>query len=181
MTETAAHVVVMKAGTHAGEDLESIIARKRREIAISGWCLWGYGGSACHPVTQVQPHARTARQPVTVLFVATASAPAPNLTASREYSPDAADWKPIPVGHLVSGSKWALVLTSLTPATLTIDLGTYQAAIGPSAGKNLSAYLRGRPSAFRPWPRSTKLRELHRVSRLPEEPWRRVDRGNHFQ
>jgi hypothetical protein len=123
MTAPGTHVIIMKAGAHAGEDLTSIIARKQREAATAGWCLWGYGGSACHPLTQVQPHAQTAPNGVTVLFIATRSVPALSPSASREYSADAGTWTPIPHGHLVTGSKWALVLTSLTPASHTIDLG----------------------------------------------------------
>jgi hypothetical protein len=41
------HVIFMKAGVHAGEDLAAILERKQRETATAGWCVWGYGGSAC--------------------------------------------------------------------------------------------------------------------------------------
>jgi hypothetical protein len=137
--------VIMKAGPHAGEDLDAIIARKQREAATTGWCLWGYGGTACHPLTQVQPHAADiGPAPVTVLFIQTRSAPAVPSTAARAYSADARTWTPIPAGHLVSGSKWALILRSLTRTNAEIDLGAYQVAIGPNAGKNLADYLRGR-------------------------------------
>lgn len=137
--------VIMKAGPHAGEDLDAIIARKQRESAATGWCLWGYGGSACHPLTQIQPHAAAAAPaPVSVLFIQTSSTPLLPSTSARAYSADARTWTPIPSGHLVSGSKWALILRSLTRTNTEIDLGAYQVAIGPSAGKNLADYLRGR-------------------------------------
>jgi hypothetical protein len=135
----------MKAGPHAGEGLDAIIARKQQETASAGWCLWGYGGSACHPLTQVQPHARSALpSPVTVVFIETASTPAVNSSAACEYSADAREWMLVPEGHRVTGSKWALVLRGLARTCQRIDLGACQVAVGPSAGKNLAAYLRGR-------------------------------------
>jgi hypothetical protein len=135
----------MKAGPHAGEGLDAIIARKQQETASAGWCLWGYGGSACHPPTQVQPHARSARpSPVTVMFTETTSTPAVNSSGACEYSADVREWMLVPEGHRVTGSKWALVLRGLARTCQRIDLGAYQVAVGPNAGKNLAAYLRGR-------------------------------------
>jgi hypothetical protein len=135
----------MKAGPHAGEDLDAIIARKQQEAASAGWCLWGYGGSACHPLAQVRPHAEAAApHPIAVLFIQTGSTPAVHSSAAREYSADAREWAPVPEGHRVTGSKWALVLRGLARTRHEIDLGEYQVAVGPSAGKNLTAYLRGR-------------------------------------
>jgi hypothetical protein len=137
--------VIMKAGPHAGEGLDAIIARKQQETASAGWCLWGYGGSACHPLTQVQPHARSARpSPVTVMFIETTSTPAVNSSAACEYSADVREWMLVPEGHRVTGSKWALVLRGLARTCQQIDLGAYQVAVGPNADKNLAAYLRGR-------------------------------------
>ena len=137
--------VIMKAGPHAGEDLDAIIARKQQESASAGWCLWGYGGSACHPLTQVQPHAKSALpRPVTVVFIETASTPAVNSSAACEYSANAREWVTVPEGHRITGSKYALVLRGLARTRQQIDLGACQVAVGPSAGKNLAAYLRGR-------------------------------------
>jgi hypothetical protein len=99
----------MKAGPHAGEGLDAIIARKRQETASAGWCLWG-GGSACHPLTQA----------------------------------DAREWTLFPEGTPRHGSKWALVLRGLARTCQRIDLGACHVAVGPSADKNLEAYLRGR-------------------------------------
>jgi hypothetical protein len=143
MSLSGHHVIFMKVGVHAGEDLAAILERKQRETATAGWCLWGYGGSACHPVTQVQPHA-AAGQPVRVLFIETSSVPAPSSLTASEYSADGSEWNPLPSGHRVTGSRWALVLTALSRQRLEIDLGAYQAAVGPSAGKGIADYLRGR-------------------------------------
>ena len=89
--------VIMKAGAHADESLDAIIARKQQETASAGWCLWGYGGSVCHPLTQVQPHAKSTRpSPVTVVFIETASTPAVNSSAACEYSADTREWTLVP-------------------------------------------------------------------------------------
>ena len=54
-----ARIVYMKVGTHANEPLDQILDRKLKEIDEAGVAFWGYGGSTCHPVTTVQPFART--------------------------------------------------------------------------------------------------------------------------
>jgi hypothetical protein len=51
--------IFMKIGSHAGETLEQILERKQREIERTGRSFWGYGGASCHPLTQLQPFART--------------------------------------------------------------------------------------------------------------------------
>ena len=51
-------LMYMKVGTHAQESLDSIIARKTKEIEETGYAFWGYGGNTCHPLTMVQPFAR---------------------------------------------------------------------------------------------------------------------------
>ena len=51
-------VVFMKVGNHAGETFEQILERKNSEFAKAGKIFWGYGGTACHPIQQVQPFAR---------------------------------------------------------------------------------------------------------------------------
>src|SRR4051794_17156282 len=53
-------VLLMKVGVHAGEPLDSIILRKQEEERMSAFLLWGYGGTLCHPSTQVRPFAEQA-------------------------------------------------------------------------------------------------------------------------
>jgi hypothetical protein len=50
-------LIVMKVGVHMGEPWEAIIDRKLAEEQAAGVAYWGYGGSVCHPITQVQPFA----------------------------------------------------------------------------------------------------------------------------
>src|SRR6476619_7676230 len=45
----------MKAGFYAGEEWHEIIARKQGKIYSTGVTFRGYGGSAWHPLRQVQP------------------------------------------------------------------------------------------------------------------------------
>ena len=52
-------VIFTKAGVHAGEDLTPVTARRQRQIATAGQVPGGYGGSAYHLVTQVQPPGRS--------------------------------------------------------------------------------------------------------------------------
>lgn len=70
------NIIIMKAGTHADESLDRILVRKTREVSGAGFCLWGYGGSSCHPIRQVQIHAQRAASRVKCLFVRTLSNPA---------------------------------------------------------------------------------------------------------
>lgn len=138
----------MKVGYHAGEELEDIIERKRAEIGSFGFALWGYGGSACHPATQVQPvgdEAERSGSGVVALFLPTTSRPgSPNLLAT-EFSPTLdGTWRPLPDGLTVSGSRHALVLGDLVQEARSIDLSNYRVAVGPSQGRRLSDYLRGR-------------------------------------
>jgi hypothetical protein len=137
--------VIMKAGPHAGEALDAIIARKQQETASAGWCLWGYGGSACHPLTQVQPHAKSALpSQVTVVFIQTASTPADNSSAACEYSADAREWMLVPEGHRVTGSKVGTRPARTRPHAPADRSRRVPGRCSPSAGKNLAAYLRGR-------------------------------------
>lgn len=134
-------VLVMRVGFHAGESLDEILQRKTAEIAEHGFTYWGYGGSSCHPLTQVQPFHRD-HAPV-VAFVLTVSDPGLTTHEMSEVSADKSLWRPVSP-HRVTSSKWGLVLTSLKPVATTIDLSLFEVAIGQSKGKPLSAYLRGR-------------------------------------
>jgi hypothetical protein len=134
----------MKVGTHGDEELSAIVERKRREELRGGLCFWGYGGVSCHPLNQVQIHARQADGKVTCLFIRTMSNPRLSITRSAEYSIDGNIWEPLPTGHVVTSSKWAITLSNLRFASHQIDLMSYVISVGPSAGKSLGEYLRGR-------------------------------------
>jgi hypothetical protein len=137
----------MKAGFHAEEHLSQILERKLEEQRALGVLYWGYGGSLCHPLTQVQPHAQAAARmgsSVRVLFVETASKPSLNKTSASEWSSDSTEWWALPETVKVTSSKHALVLRHLRLEPQVIDLNAYQVAQGPSIGTLLSRYFRGR-------------------------------------
>ena len=139
--------VFMKVGAHAGESLEQIMERKNQEHKQTGMIFWGYGGSACHPLHQVQPFARmhVKRSGSIVLVMQSVFSRAnPDVVEASEYSEDGINWKPLPKGNKVTGSKYALILDEIKPQSLEIDSTQYQVGIGPSRGKRANKYLTGR-------------------------------------
>jgi hypothetical protein len=140
--------VFMKVGMHARETLEVILDRKQKEFEQSGSIFWGYGGSTCHPIKRVQPFVRSrileGIDEVFLLMEPIMSLADPQLAPAKEFSSDGIVWKPIPKGIRVTGSKYALVLDEIMPATLTFDPREYVVAEGASAGKFATDYLRGR-------------------------------------
>ncbi len=137
--------IFMKVGYHSLEDLSSIVIRKREEEDRCGFFFWGYGGTVCHPLKQVQPFAEEyASEGLWLLMIATPSRFEGNPTRAEEFSVDNVTWKPLPSCALVTGSKYALVCQHLEKVNLQIDLGWYSIGIGPSKGKPLLNYLRNR-------------------------------------
>jgi hypothetical protein len=141
---TPENILVMKVGVHAREAWEAIVRRKQEEEALVGVTWWGYGGSVCHPRTQVQPFARGTVEGVTVVMLRTPHDFLGPPSVATEFSEDGSTWRPVPSGLRVTGSKYALVLRSLRASDDTIDLTAYDVGIGPMAGTPLSQYLRSR-------------------------------------
>jgi len=135
-------VIVMKVGVHLSEPWRAIVERKLAEERAAGVAYWGYGGSVCHPLTQVQPFAEQGL-PVAVLMIRTVSDFLGNSTPAVAESRDGRAWEPIPQGVTTSG-RYALILRSLRETTEELDLGAYEVAIGPKDGTPLTSYLRGR-------------------------------------
>lgn len=48
------NIIIMKCGTHASEKIEDIFNRKKLEEINNDYTCWGYGGTLCHPINQVQ-------------------------------------------------------------------------------------------------------------------------------
>ena len=137
----------MKVGNHAGESWEQILHRKRRELKDAGMSFWGYGGAACHPISQVQPFAKLAieEQGIIRLIMQPIKSNADQDTAeATEYSIDGRNWIKIPNGIHVTGSSYALVLESIEEADLDLPLNALEVGIGPSLGKPAENYLQGR-------------------------------------
>ena len=135
--------IFMKVGNHAGESFEAILTRKNRERERerererAGCIFWGYGGTVCHPLMQVQPFARlyAKKQGCIYLFMEPMDSKAnPDIEPAREYSRDGAMWRPLPEGISVIGSRYALVLDEIKPIDFEIDLEKYIVGIGFSTG-----------------------------------------------
>jgi hypothetical protein len=137
----------MKVGNHAGETWDQILARKRKEYEKTGMIFWGYGGSACHPISQVQPFARlTIKEEGNVKLVMQPikSNSDQDEAEATEFSEDGMVWKPIPKGIHVTGSRYALVLDEIKVGDLDLYLDEFEVGIGPSTGKVAEKYLTGR-------------------------------------
>jgi hypothetical protein len=139
--------IFMKVGNHASENFDAILERKNREREQAGRIFWGYGGTACHPLMQVQPFARhyVKEQGCIYLLMEPIDSKAdPDIDLAREYSYDGVTWHPLPDGISVIGSRYALVLDEIEPANIKIDLEKYVVGIGHSRGKKAAKYLQGR-------------------------------------
>lgn len=140
-------LIFMKVGLHAQESIEDIIARKRGEYEKAGMIFWGYGGNTCHPTAMVQPFAKQVLdrrgEVVLVMHKMDSKHNAPPALA-KEYSDDGINWRPIPRGIEVRGSRYALVLGGLEDSNLELPLSELSVAIGRSRGNPAERYLRGR-------------------------------------
>lgn len=139
--------IFMKVGNHAGETWDQILERKTREHRDTGMTLWGYGGTTCHPIHQVQPFAKRhveRRGGIYLCMEPINSNADPDLFPAREYSRDGIVWEPIPDGISVTGSRYALILDEITPEDLEVHLEEYQVGAGRSRGKPACDYVQGR-------------------------------------
>ncbi|MBS1181946.1 MAG: hypothetical protein H6Q99_1826 [Proteobacteria bacterium] len=146
IVKPGAGLLFMKVGTHAQEDLEKIIARKSKEIEDTGYGMWGYGGSTCHPSSMVQPFAEefTRRgEPIHLVMQEMTSRHFAEPIRADQYSADNRNWLDIPDTIHVRGSRFALVIKSLEQCDLKLSLDQTRVPIGPSMGKIGSRYLRG--------------------------------------
>src|SRR5947209_1521420 len=104
-------VILMKAGFHLNEEWSAIVRRKLAEEQTAGVAYWGYGGTVCHPITQVQPFARESDEPTTVLMIPTKSPFRGEAEPAVTASADGVSWYRVPVGIRCTGT-YALILRS---------------------------------------------------------------------
>jgi hypothetical protein len=64
--------------------------------------------------------------------------------AATQYSDDGMNWKDIPAGVQVLGSRYALLLSDLTKVSEELNVADVEVAVGPSRGKLGSDYIKGR-------------------------------------
>ena len=140
-------LLFMKVGLHAGETYQDILNRKMKEHERAGMIFWGYGGGTCHPTRCVQPFAKIAleqREDIYIVMEEIDSRHPKTEMVAKEFSEDGINWRPIPKGIEVRGSRYAVVLDELQEGALDLDLNQYQVGAGPSTGKPASAYIAGR-------------------------------------
>lgn len=137
----------MKAGFHGKEPLQAILERKAKEEAAAGVIFWGYGGTLCHPTKQIRPFTERCKAdglPVSVIMAATTSKFTGEPQTAKEFSEDGLTWQPLPREVKVVASRYALVMRDFKLCQMELDLNSYVVAIGPSEGRILSEYIRGR-------------------------------------
>jgi hypothetical protein len=142
-----AGVLFMKIGVHAREPLDAIIERKLKEIERTGYALWGYGGSTCHPTSMVQPFsAALARegQPIYLCMNKMESTHSADPIRATHCSADELTWEVIPDSIDVIGSRFALKIRDLRPEDFRLPLSKATVAVGPSLGMQGSRYISGR-------------------------------------
>lgn len=138
------NIILMKYGVHAGETVESIVDRKTNELAKCGRMFWGYGGTLCHPLTQVRPFIEdvcSKGEKAYLLMTYTPSVPDNGTISAVKYSADKISWDDMPDGIEVLGSKFAIVCNSLKQVDFDLDLAEYDVPIGASKGKRLNDYI----------------------------------------
>lgn len=140
-------ILFMKIGVHAREPLDSIIARKLKEIEDEGYAMWGYGGSTCHPSSMVQPFADASAERGQTIYLCMREMDshhwAEQVRAS-EYSVDGEGWRPIPAKINVLGSRYALTIKNLRKEAFGLPLSQTRVALGNSAGAIGAKYVAGR-------------------------------------
>lgn len=146
INEKSEAFIFMKVGTHAGEELDSIIERKIKEIERTGMSFWGYGGPTCHPTKQVQPFAKRVVERKGSIYLCMEkinSLADPDIVPATLYSVDGVNYSPIPEGITVTGSRYAIVLDEIVPEEFEIPLEAYEVAYGRSMGRPANSYIQG--------------------------------------
>ena len=141
------NIVIMKYGVHAKENVHDIILRKKQEYQNCGLMFWGYNGVLCNPVTQIQPFLEENKlrgEETYLLLVRTYSDYNGEGYVGKEFSYDKSQWRKLPEGIKVIGSKYAVVCGELVECNIQLVLNDYEVAIGMSKNKPLHEYMRGR-------------------------------------
>lgn len=141
------YIIIMKYAQIEGTANDSVILDKAADLLSTGSFMWGYNGTVCNPEKQVAPlidHAVSHNQDVFLVLARTKTTCKPGRSFATKRSRDGREWEPMPEGVRASGSRFALSCDSLTIQESIINLADYKVALGPNAGRPLSAYLHGR-------------------------------------
>jgi hypothetical protein len=141
------HIVYRKSGFFADEPLDAILERKRQEHRRAGYFFWGYGGTLCHPSTQIRPFVqqviRNGEKPYLVMSY-TNSELRQEPKPATQFSIDKRTWLPLPVGINVYGSRFAVICGEPHQCALPLDFQSFVVAIGDSINCPLHKYIRHR-------------------------------------
>lgn len=124
-------VVISIVGTHAGESLEQIFGRKKKEIAKTGYTYWLYKSHSAKP-DALQKLAKISKNNLDCYFISASAKsgarPTKEQCISKYFSVDGKQWQKIPRDILVTGSSksaFALVLKEINLVERSIDLWNY--------------------------------------------------------
>ena len=140
------NIIFMKYGFHASEKGYAIIERKLAEEKACGMTMWGYGGTICHPLNQVQPFLTENYNAgeKTYLVLSRIETTWRGATSKAQFfSEDRNDWIPIPDEINVLGSKYALICRRFERVEIELNLFDYKVPLGKSAGSYLADYIVG--------------------------------------
>lgn len=136
MTPDAKYAVLSVMGPHAGEDEETIFARKIDDTRKCGKTFWLVRSTKANPalIQKLAEEAQTDGTHVSCIFVAPSSPggaqPTANSQVASMYSPDGENWSSMPnrmtpvTGKLDRGA-YALVFDELSLAEGEVDLWGY--------------------------------------------------------
>lgn len=142
-----AGIIFMKVGTHAQESLEDIIKRKQKEIDQEGIAMWGYGGGTCHPLTMVQPFAKSFEKKGGAIYLCMEEMESRHFAEPKRAEQSSADgltWTDVPEAINVRGSRYALVIKDLRRETFDLPLANTKVAVGNQLGRTGNLYVSGR-------------------------------------
>ena len=124
-------IIISVVGTHAGESLQRIFKRKKKEIEKAGYTYWLYKSHSAKPNT-VQKLAKFGKNNLDCYFISASarsgSRPTKEQGISKYFSVDGNQWQKIPRDILVTGSSksaFALVLKEVNLVQRNIDLWNY--------------------------------------------------------
>lgn len=136
-------VVISVVGTHAGETLDNIFKRKKKEIEKVGHALWLYKSHSAKPDV-IQKLAKFGKNDLECFFISASSKsgarPTKEQHISGYFSVNKKRWQLMPKGTLVTGSSksaFALVLKRIDLINRDIDLWNYSSFVDPHKSINI--------------------------------------------
>lgn len=170
-------LVISVVGTHAGESLEQIFERKKKEIKKVGYTYWLYKSHSAKPDT-LQKLAKSGKNNLDCFFISASgksgARPTKEQSVSKYFSNDGKQWQKIPNDILVTGSSkcaFALVLKEINLVKKDINLWNYSNFEDPNSpvrirlGDSTLAVVK-KSSTLHPDKMTSNVRKIIAVGRL---------------